>query len=153
MYLVRGIPSHLVDRMWPFAEPYIKRALDHAAGEFSPDDLRESCRDRDAQLWLVSTGNRVVGAMTTEIVEYPKRKHCRVITIAGSGFDEWIATVDDTLVDWSRAQGCDALEAYVRRGFVKRLDPLGYRHKYSVVTKKLPIINEVAREQQNEQEK
>lgn len=136
-YLMRGIPAHLVAPMWHYAEPYVKRALDHTSGELSHDDIKRLCVERDVQLWLVSHGNRAVGAVTTEIVVYPHRKHCRVITLAGSQFAEWINLVDKTLADWALEQGCDALEAHVRRGFVPKLADIGYKHKHSVVVKEL----------------
>lgn len=136
-YLMRGIPAYLVASMWHYAAPYVKRALDHTSGELTHEDVRSLCENRDVQLWLISHGNRAVGAVTTEIVVYPHRKHCRVITLAGSQFAEWIGLVDKTLVDWAREQGCDALEAHVRRGFVPKLADIGYRHKHSVVVKEL----------------
>lgn len=146
-YTIRGIPALLIERMWPLAEPYIKRALDHSAGEIKPDDLRRLCAERDVQLWLIRCADRVVGAVTTEIVHYPHRKHCRVITIAGSHFMEWVGMVDSVLAAWSLAQECDAMEAHVRRGFVQKLAPMGYKHLHSVVVKelvKIPQLHEVA---------
>lgn len=137
-YTIRGIPMLLVEKLWHLAEPYIKRALDHSAGEISPDDLKRLCMERDVQLWLVREADRVVGAATTEICIYPHRKHCRVITIAGSHFMEWVEQMDAVLSAWSASQGCDALEAHVRRGFVQKLAPLGYKHLHSVVVKELP---------------
>lgn len=136
-YLIRGIPHQLIERMWPFAEPYVKRALDHAAGEITPDDLKNGCLNRDIQLWMVSKDNRVVGAATTEIIVYPNKKHCRVITIAGSQFEDWVDQMDAALADWAASIGCDALEAHVRKGFVKRLATLQYKHLHSVVIKSL----------------
>lgn len=139
-YQVRGIPSPLVERMWPFAEPYVKRALDHAAGEIEPSDLRRLCAERDAQLWLVASGERIVGAATTEVVRYPHKKHCRVITIAGSGFADWVGLMDETLTQWALGCGCDAMEAHVRKGFVQKLAPMGYKHLHSVVVKNLATM-------------
>jgi hypothetical protein len=136
-YTIRGIPSQLIERMWEFALPYIKRALDHAAGEIAPDDLKRMCLERDGQLWLVSKGSAVVGAATTEIIVYPHKKHCRVITVAGSGFDGWIDQLDTLLCDWAASIGCDAMEAHVRKGFVPTLAKINYKHLHSVVIKKL----------------
>jgi len=136
-YVVRGIPALLVERMWHLAEPYVKRALDHSAGEIAATDLKRSCMERDAQLWLVKSGERVVGAAITEIVFYPQRKHCIVITIAGSHFPEWMGLIDETLDKWAAAQGCTVMEAHVRRGLVPRLAPLGYKHMHSIVYKEI----------------
>lgn len=136
-HIMRGIPSHMVASMWHFAEPYVKRALDHTNGEFLPSDFRQMCEDRLVQLWLISKGNRVVGAITTEIVIYPHRKHCRVITLGGSNFAGWVDVADATLCEWAKNQGCAALETYVRKGLVPKLTPLAYKHKHSVLVKEL----------------
>lgn len=139
-YTIRGIPHSLIEQMWPFAEPYIKRALDHAAGEFIPEDLKRGCMNRDIQLWLVSKDNRVVGAAATEVVVYPHKKHCRVITIAGSGFEDWMEQIDGVLSDWAQSIGCDAMEAHVRKGFVPKLAQIRYKHLHSVVIKRLEPV-------------
>lgn len=136
-YLIRGIPHHLVASMWHYAEPYVKRALDHTSGELRHGDFLKACCAQDIQLWLISHGDRVVAAVTTEIVVYPHRKHCRVITLAGSGFAEWIELVVNTLDDFAASMGCDAMEAHVRKGLVPKLAPFGYKHKHSVVVKEL----------------
>lgn len=132
---VRSIPPALVDRFWHYAEPYIKRALDHTSGEFLVEDLKRFCKDNYVQLWLVAEGNRVVAAVTTEVVVYPQRKHLRVITLAGSKAPEWTGQVDTILNDWARSQGCNAMEAFVRKGYVPILAKHGYKFKYSTVVK------------------
>src|SRR6266478_4066293 len=106
-YKVAGVPAILIPRMWVFAEPYIKRSLDHTAGEITPDDLKQFCIERVVQLWLVNHGSRVVGAATTELLNYPKKRHCRVITIAGSKVEEWADRMDATLSAWAVQMGCD----------------------------------------------
>lgn len=132
---IRGIPANLVEHFWKVAEPYIKRALEHASGEFLPSDLKTFCKDRTIQLWLVNEGDKVIGAVTTEIVNYPRRRHCRVITLAGSNAKEWMSELDIILCAWAKQQGCDAIEAYVRKGFVPLLANYGMKHKYSAVVK------------------
>lgn len=134
-YHVSSIPARLVDHFWKFAEPYIKRALDHTSGEFTPEDIKQFAKDQYIQLWLVSEGEKVVAAVTTEIVVYPSRKHLRVITLAGSNAPEWTGLVDTILQDWAKVSGCNAIEAFVRKGYVPVLNKYGYVFKYSTVVK------------------
>lgn len=134
-YHVRGIPANMVEHFWPFAEPYIKRALDHTSGEFLPSDLKIYCKERVAQLWLISENSRVIAACTTEIVNYPQRRHCRVITLGGTKAPEWTGLLDIILEEWSRQQGCVAIEAFVRKGYVSVLSQYGYKQKYAAVFK------------------
>lgn len=140
VYTIRGIPVPLLDRFWPFAIPYIKRALDHASGEFEVEDVKTFCTNRDMQLWLIShNAERVVGAGTTEIIIYPRRKICRIVTLSGSNFKEWASIVEPALLEWAQANGCDGMEAWVRRGFVPTLKEMGYSPKFNCVIKDIPI--------------
>lgn len=136
-YFIQGIPAQFVEHFWPFAEPYIKRALDHTSGELHAMDIKRSCINRDMQLWLVSQEKRIFGAITTELVVYPHRKHCRVITLAGKDFNGWLEIADSTLLAWGKEQGCDALESIVRIGLAQRMKPFGYKHKHSVLLKEI----------------
>ena len=137
MYNIKGIPAEHVEGLWRFAEPFIKRALDHTFGEVSAEDLKKMCLARNAQLWMAQKENRIIGAGITTIIDYPQMKVCRIITISGSDFDEWKDMCCMHIECWAEAQGCVAMEAYVRRGFVPKLLEIGFRHRYSVVHKSL----------------
>jgi hypothetical protein len=137
-FFIRGIPANAIDRFWPFAEPYVKRALDHTSGEFTPEDVKQLCKDRVVQLWLISENSRVIAAATTEIVIYPNRKHCRIATIGGSKAPEWSELLfNGVIAEWAKEQGCVAIEAFVRKGYVPVLAEYGFKHKYSAVIKEL----------------
>lgn len=136
-YWIRGIPAPLVETFWHYAAPYVKRALDHANGEFDHTDFRAACQNRDMQLWIVARPDRVVGAITTEISVYPHRKHLRVLTLAGSEFEHWVEMANEVIDAYGRANDCDAVECYTRRGFVKKLEPLNYRMRHCVLIKEL----------------
>lgn len=136
-YNIKGIPPQAVSDLWRFAEPYVKRALDHTYGEVSADDLKQMCGTSNAQLWMISKGNRIMGAGTTQIVIYPQMKVCRIITLAGAEFDEWMDMTHMNLELWAETMGCTAMEAFCRRGFVPKLEGIGYKHRYSVVHKSL----------------
>lgn len=134
---IRGIPANAVDGLWRFAEPYIKRALDHTFGELSLDDIRGFCESRDMQLWMIATGRKICGAGTTQIVTYPAFSACRIVTLAGSEFDQWMGIAHATIEEWALANGCRDIEAYCRKGFVPKLLDIGYKHRYSVAHKRL----------------
>lgn len=137
VYQIRGIPPQAVESLWRFAEPFIKRALDHTYGEISADDIRQMCINTNMQLWMISKEKRIVGAGTTQIVIYPQMKVCRLVTLAGSGFDDWMDIAHMNLELWAEAQDCAAMEAFCRKGFVPKLCEIGYTHRYSVVHKSL----------------
>ena len=132
-YTLRGIPVHLLSRFWPYAVPYIKRALDRTAGEITIDDLHRFAKDALIQLWLVHDGTRIIGAVTTEIVHFPTRNRLRVLTLGGTNVDLWADALDRKLQEWALTNKCDGIEAYVRKGGVSIMRARGYRHKTSMV--------------------
>lgn len=136
-FRIQQIPQLYVEHFWHFAVPYVKRALDHTAGEFSIDDLAQACIDGDMQLWLISQESKIVGAGTTKLIQYPAAKHCCVVTLAGSQFTDWVTMADNTIESWAQDQDCSGLSAYVRKGFVPKLTPLGYKLQYTVMMKEI----------------
>lgn len=136
-YQMRGIPPQAVESLWRFAEPFIKRALDHTFGEIAAEDIRQLCATSQMQLWMMSKDKKIVGAGSTQIVIYPQMKVCRLVTLAGSEFDRWMHIAHMNLELWAEAQGCVAMEGYCRKGFVPKVLEIGYKHRYSVVHKSL----------------
>jgi hypothetical protein len=134
---IRGIPPEMCSDLWRFAEPYIRRALDHTYGELTSLDLKNLCASKDAQLWMVQKGDRIIGAGTTMIMNYPQMKVCRIITLSGSEFKEWKNLACMHIEMWADANGCEGVEAYVRRGFVPQLLEIGFKYRYAVVHKSL----------------
>lgn len=136
-YILRGIPQQGVEGIWRFAEPFIKRALDHTFGEVSIEDMKRLCLSRDMQLWMVLKDNRVVGAGTTMIIYHPQMKVCRIVALSGTEFKQWKDVAHMGIELWAAEQGCVAVECYVRRGFIPALQEIGYKHQYSVAHKSL----------------
>ena len=133
-YQIRGIPYDMIGHVWPFAEPFIKRALDHTFGEITHDDVRQFCMSRDMQLWMIyRSDKRMVGAGTTQIVPYPQKLACRIVTLAGTDFDAWREEAHAIIQAWAKSQGCNCMEVYTRKGFVPRMKEMGYMHRYSVM--------------------
>lgn len=133
-YQIRGIPYNMVKDVWQFAEPFIKRALDHTFGELSHEDVKHMCLARDMQLWMIyRSDRRMVGAGTTQIIPYPQKTACRIVTLAGTDFDAWREEAHTIIRAWGKSCGCHCMEVYVRKGFVPRMKEMGYMHRYSVM--------------------
>lgn len=136
-YHIRAIPKQNVNAIWRFAEPFVKRALDHTFGEIDAEAIRLFCGDGEMQLWMIVNGSRVVGATTTQLILYPCQKVCRIVTVAGTEFDEWKAASHAVIEAWAMDNACDSMETYIRKGFVTKLKELGYAHRYAVMHKSL----------------
>lgn len=126
-FRVRGIPPALTDHFWPLCEPFVKRSLEKSAGEFTALDIRHFCKDRITQLWVASEGERVVGVCVTEIVNYPSKRFCRIICLAGNKLPDWIEPLDIILYGWAKEQGCNGVIGLVRKGYSPALITRGYK--------------------------
>lgn len=134
---IRGIPAEICGDIWRFADPYVRRALDHTFGELTSEDLKKLCIAQAAQLWMAQKGDRIIGAGTTMIVDYPQMRVCRIITLSGADFKEWKNLACMHIEMWAESQGLDGIEAYVRRGFIPQLMEIGFKYRYAVVHKSL----------------
>jgi hypothetical protein len=81
----------------------------------------------------VDEENKIVGAITTEVHTAETGTHyLHAVTVSGERFDEWIGLANDLLQGFGRSLGAKFISMNGRRGWVKKLDKLGW-HEQSVV--------------------
>lgn len=137
MIEVLGIPREKVDRFWPAVAPMIERALDYAHGEFLIDDIRLYAKDNRLQLWVVLDEDRLVGAIVTEIANYPRVLALRFLALAGENLDGWMDEAEEFIVSRARDWGCGVSEGYGRRGWERKARHLGYEFGHVMVRKEI----------------
>ena len=76
------IEAEDIDLVWDDVVPLIERALQHAEGELIPEDIKTHLDKGDLRLWIALEGKETIAAMVTEIIQYPRKKIVRVITLA-----------------------------------------------------------------------
>lgn len=136
--IVRMVNSFL-RQDWPVISGFIERALAQTNGEIWPEDLLEMALKHEADFWLVKayeTGD-ILAVCVTQVVLYKRKKNLRVVALTGDGMEEWMDALDETLCYFGRAEGCSSIELVGRKGFVRRLKPLGYEEKYVLMTRSL----------------
>lgn len=135
---MRGIPLGELAFTMPMVASEIQRALDHTRGEVDLDDIKLQCKHGTMQLWVVmEEGVGLAGVVTTEIVDYPNLKACRVVALAGENLDKWVRLVDEVLAAWARQLKCDVLEAVGRAGWTRKLAKVGWKQQYVFVGREL----------------
>ena len=72
----------------------------------------------------------------TEIVDFPRRKICRLLACTGTGADRWLDKLAE-IEDWARHRGCTAIEPIARPGWERKLTARGYRKTHVVLEKSL----------------
>jgi len=107
-------------------QQYIKQIADSTHQRFDVNSILEQIEQNDKQLWVVTNRKKIMGIVLTEITIYPVRKLCCVWGLAGVGVGEWVDLVKYLEV-WAGGLGCTGMEVRGRKGWVKHLDPLGFK--------------------------
>ena len=115
-----GVFFDYVDSVWSDVKPFIERALAEGNGDYTAEEIRESLKSREMQMWVVfEEGIRAV--VVTRISEYPSKKVAIVVLLAGDGLKDWIHLLSDILEPWAKEKGCSQIRAYCRPGFERIL--------------------------------
>ena len=123
-----------IDLVWDDVVPLIEKALQHAEGELVPDDIKKHLDKNDLRLWIALEGKETIAAMVTEIIQYPRKKIVRVITLAGKNMDMWYDFLP-MIEGYAIRNGCSSLEAWSRKGMARKLKD--WKHSYDIITKDL----------------
>jgi|TARA_Y100000310_G_C20475682_1_gene712277 hypothetical protein len=121
-----------VSYVWDDVVPLLDKALQYSEGEMTSDDLAPHLDNENLRMWVAMKGNEIIACMVTEVIEYPRKKIVRVITLAGKDMDLWYDFLP--LVEgYAVKQGCSALEAWTRKGMTRKLKD--WKHSYDIITK------------------
>ena len=138
MIYISGIMSDQIDDVWSDCEKYIELGNSKSQEEMSVQDIYENCKDKDMQLWIVFNEDKDIEAvLTTQVIDYPQKRVCRIVTLGGLNMEDWVDTVLETLEEWAEQQSCHSMETVCRKGFIKKLKSFGYEHTYTILGKEL----------------
>ena len=128
------VGSEDIGMIWDEVVPLIEKALVHAEGELVPGDIRKHLDSGDLRLWVALKDKDVIASMVTEIIQYPRKKIVRVITVAGKDMSMWYEFLP-MLEGYAIRKGCSSLEAWTRKGMTRKLKD--WKHSYDIITKDL----------------
>lgn len=101
------------------AEGLLSPAVDRVSNDVRMEDIWENVWAGRNMLWLVYVEDNLKAALTTSVVEHPRRKNLKVEFMGGKDMHLWMDAVADTLADVARHAELDAVEADGRKGFEK----------------------------------
>jgi hypothetical protein len=76
----------------------------------------------------------IIASMVTEIIQYPRKKIVRVITLSGKDMNSWYEFLP-MLEGYAISNDCSSLEAWTRKGMARKLKD--WKQSYCVITKDL----------------
>ena len=124
--MIEGIKGESVETWWPLVEEYLNAALKYGLGEYSIEDIKKSCIQRDMQLW-VKIDKEVQGAFVTKIAKYPQKNLLCVILLGGNEFIDWRDEADALLNAFGKEHNCEYVELFGRKGWRNMLKDIDYK--------------------------
>tara|TARA_R100000541_G_scaffold48877_1_gene55946 strand:- start:30 stop:437 length:408 start_codon:yes stop_codon:yes gene_type:complete len=134
--LIEGIKGESVEVWWPLVEEYLNTALKYSLGEYSIDDIKNSCISKNMQLW-VKVGKQTKGAFVTKIAKYPQKNLLIVILLGGDEFQEWRDEADALLNAFGKENNCEYVELFGRKGWGKMLKDIDYKEVTRLFAKEI----------------
>ncbi len=122
-FVVTAIPNFAVATIWPAIEPLLEEALRVGFGQHTLEDVYEELVRCTLQLWVGHTGGKEPQLICiTKVDDFPALKTCTIAYMAGSGLDEFIEPLHNTIIAWARTVNCDSILSLVwRKGLEKKL--------------------------------
>ena len=127
-----------VDRLYeilPYVDKYIRPAYETGIGEQSWESLLGRAFLKDIIFWLAFDDGKVVGAASTEVIDFEGYKCVHVITSStdtGNGFWDYHYAFED----YARAIGAKNVQFWGRKGWSRAVDKITghlYGEKYKEV--------------------
>jgi len=117
-----------MDKELERCRPWIEAALEYSGGTHDFVDVAEGLYKGTMQLWPSKKG-----CIVTEIVVYPRKKMLNVFL--GGGELDQILDMHQDVIQWAKAQGCEALTMTGRFGWKKPLAKHGWKATHSSYVK------------------
>lgn len=133
--LFRVLPETMV-LSWGVIAPMLEKAIEHNHQELTLVDVANMIVEEKSQLWVIIHNRQPKAACVTEIIQYPRKKVCRIVLLGGTSFEEWKDILID-LENWALMNGCIELDAYCRPGMARKAKVMGFEEGAIVMTKNL----------------
>ena len=124
--MIEGIKGENIEAWWSLVQEYLITALEYGLGEYSIEDIKESCKSKDMQLW-VKFDTEVRGAFITKIAKYPQKNLLCVILLGGKEFHKWRDEADALLNAFGKEHNCEYIELFGRKGWGRALKDIDYK--------------------------
>jgi hypothetical protein len=114
-----------VHKAWPHIAEWVSDALVRGYSDLSANDILRHLESGSMQLWLAWVGDRPRGVCITELLESVRGRFCNIVVIAGEDFGAW-AHLEEDIARWALDWKCVRLCLTGRKGWVRRLAPIGW---------------------------
>ena len=138
MRVTAVLPEHY-DLIWPMIKEYMEGAAKYTYGRFTVEDIRNGLDNNPQQLWIAYEGEKVYGAVITEVTSYPQLKALVMHFTGGIELPKWKPAMLKMLQDFGKSVGCNIIESYGRAGWAKVFEEDGFKSRFMFY--ELPVEN------------
>jgi len=110
--------------------PWIEAALEYSGGTHYFEDIVEGIVSGKMQFWPAERGCAV-----TEIIIFPRKKVFHIFLAGGE--KNQIVDMDESAVQFAKAQGCTSMTIAGRRGWAKVLKAKQWTEAFTTLTKEI----------------
>lgn len=138
-YIISAIPVELIDPIWPLVKDHLQKVIDISRGEVTLEALHKRFMKTDAILITINRGKEIVAVNTLEIRTSDDGKRSLFIPVTGgSELEMWMDQFLEVAKSIAKEHNCIRLRGLAaRKGWLRKLKPLGWETIYHVVEYKL----------------
>lgn len=135
--IVSAIPYEMVGHVWPKVKDFLERAVKANPGTYTIETVIDGLIEKEIALWVVFDDDEPIAAVTTRLIRYPTRMAMAIDWIGGIRMKEWLPMLAEKMDQYARDHGCKHIEGVGRPGWVRALEPYGYRKTLPTYRKEL----------------
>ena len=116
------------------------KALEHSSGEWTAAQITSKAVSEPHmfQIWEVQKGNHWIGIASTRVMYYNNFVARHIINLGGSNmYDDMPELITKFEEMVKQYDNIDVLEFTGRRGFIKQLNTVGWKERYTTMRKSL----------------
>ena len=121
------VPTEFLDKVWPDVYGYMANVAARTHGRYEADDIKTLITDYDHQLWIAFDESKIIGAVVTCVLHYPRKSYISCPFVTGEEFSRWKKPMLELLQKWAKDNDCDGLESTARVGWSRVFKDDGYK--------------------------
>jgi hypothetical protein len=130
------VPPNQLPQIWPIAAPMLQRAIDLDPDLITIEQVEYSVRTgRTFLLVWEEPEEGITGAVTVDIIDYPRERVAHVNLMGGKGVVR--THVFDEAKNWMRLMGATTTQCWAKGTLVQMYEKMGMTNTHQVMREKL----------------
>jgi hypothetical protein len=128
-----------IDNYWSLVAPWIAQAIDDDPDTWVDlDVIHQQLNINGMQLWIGENpiDNEMDVVAVTEAMKFGGRLTLVIRWLSGKNVDNWVQDIG-VIEYWAKDKGFADLQIWGRRGWERKLRPLGYKHVFTAIGRNL----------------